>query len=106
MIPGMDRPRDVLASLSLILAARGLGCAQTELGKKQLYRTVLIGNKYFIIHSVQSMDLVRFFFAYCQAVHGECRPEVIESKRKGRRGENVNFARFGEIPNTVNSLGD
>ena len=33
----MDRRRDVLASLSLILAARGLGCAQTELGKKQLY---------------------------------------------------------------------
>jgi hypothetical protein len=34
MIPVMDRRRDVLASLSLILAARGLGCAQTELGKK------------------------------------------------------------------------
>jgi len=33
----MDRRRDVLASLSLILAARGLGCAQTDLGKKQLY---------------------------------------------------------------------
>jgi hypothetical protein len=34
MIPVMDRRRDVLASLSLILAAVGLGCAQTELGKK------------------------------------------------------------------------
>jgi hypothetical protein len=30
----MDRRRDVLASLSLILAAAGLGCAQTELAKK------------------------------------------------------------------------
>jgi hypothetical protein len=34
MIPVMDRRRDVLAPLSLISAARGLGCAQTELGKK------------------------------------------------------------------------
>jgi hypothetical protein len=42
MIPVMDRRRDVLASLSLILAAAGLGCAQTELGKKQLYRMFVI----------------------------------------------------------------
>ena len=42
MIPVMDRRRDVLASLSLILAVAGLGCAQTELGKKQLYRMFAI----------------------------------------------------------------
>jgi hypothetical protein len=42
MIPVMDHRRDVLASLSLILAAAGLGCAQTELGNKQLYRMVVI----------------------------------------------------------------
>jgi hypothetical protein len=34
MIPVMDRRRDVLASLSLILAARGLDCAQTEVVDK------------------------------------------------------------------------
>jgi hypothetical protein len=30
----MDHRRDVLASLSLVFTAAGLGCAQTELGKK------------------------------------------------------------------------
>jgi hypothetical protein len=34
----MDRRRDVLASLSLILAAAGWGCAQIELGKKATLR--------------------------------------------------------------------
>jgi hypothetical protein len=44
MIPIIDRRRDVLASLSLILAAAGLDCAQTELGKKQLYRMIVTGH--------------------------------------------------------------
>jgi hypothetical protein len=64
MTPVMDRRRDVLASLSLILAARGLGCAQTELGKKQLYRMFALRRKYFIIHSIQFVNLIRLFFAY------------------------------------------
>ena len=38
MIPVMDRRRDVLASLSRILAAADLGCAQPNSVKKQLYR--------------------------------------------------------------------
>jgi hypothetical protein len=37
-------------------------------------------------------------------VHAECHPEVIENKRKGRREESVNFAKFGESANTVNRL--
>jgi hypothetical protein len=63
MIPVVDRRRDVLASLSLILAARGLGCAQTELGKKQLYRMFAIRHKYFIINSIQFTDAFRLLFA-------------------------------------------
>ena len=65
MIPVMDRRRDVLASLSLILAAAGLGCAQTELGKKQLYRMFVIRIKCFVIKSIQLEDVFRLIFACC-----------------------------------------
>ena len=65
MIPVMDRRRDVLASLSLILAARGLGCAQTEFGKKQLYRMIVIGRKLFAINSIAFVDMFRLISAYC-----------------------------------------
>jgi hypothetical protein len=61
MIPVMDRRRDVLASLSLILAAAGLGCTQPNSVKEQLYRMFVIGLKCFIINSIQLMECFRLF---------------------------------------------
>ena len=61
MVPVVDRRRDVLASLSLILAARGLDCAQTELGKKQLFKTAFIVHKYLIITKIQFVGMFRLF---------------------------------------------
>jgi len=38
-------------------------------------------------------------------MHAECHSEVVETKGKEDKEGGVNFAKFGEIANPVNSLG-
>jgi hypothetical protein len=39
-----------------------------------------------------------------EGMQAESHLEVLENKRKGRQGGSVNFVKFSEIANTVNSL--